>query len=219
MRIAICGPSGAGKTTLAKYISEKHGIPYRFTDGVALREKYGFQSHKDIIKACITDPGLGVQYQKELFDERASKSLHEHYVMDRSPLDNIAYFLMQLSPMVSDAVTNDYLEKAKLVARNNVDLYILIPPQAFPEDDGVRVQNSYYQKMSWEMMKYAYSLTFGVDKEGVDLVEYDEKGDYYFTFLFGRTPKHIGVLTLLKWDLEQRKRLVDLAIAQVGKLI
>ncbi len=155
MKIQICGPSGAGKTTLAKFIAEQFGIPYIHTDGPGLRKLYGCESHSDIIKMTAADIVKGNMYQYELLAQRSQLSMGDSYVMDRSFVDSIAYFLLQNSAFNTEQETVAFISKTLAVCHRCTHLIMIPPLYTNPEEDGVRIQNLQYQKMTWEMMKYA----------------------------------------------------------------
>ena len=196
MKIMICGPSGAGKTTMAKYISEKYDVPYIHTDGPGLREKFNCSNHSEVIRMSALDPKAGLHYQEELLKQRGELATSENYVMDRSIIDSVAYFLMQNAPYLDDAATFSFIASAvSLLPR--VDHLIFIPPlYAGPENDGVRIQNIHYQRMTWQIMQwvsveYFRQVVCSSAKEAVHRPD---------------APKR---LLLNQWDLNWRKDKVD----------
>lgn len=194
MRIAICGGSGSGKTTLAKYISEKFDIPYVFTDGEALRAKYGYSSHKAIIADAGIDPQRALNYQMDLLNERIAKlTASDNLVMDRSLVDNATYFLLQLSPHISGDRTLQFISKCVL-SQPKITHQIFIPPcySGLPEDDGVRIQNRDYQDLSYHTAEFVATKYFGFNL--VNTVQ--------------PTHPYCKVLILDKWDLDWRKEVV-----------
>ena len=69
-KIFISGTSGIGKTTLAKFISEKFSLPYISTSASSLWPKYGFTNHADALKKCLANPEVGFLYQREILYNR-----------------------------------------------------------------------------------------------------------------------------------------------------
>ncbi len=196
MRIMICGPSGAGKTTVAKYIAEKYDIPYVHTDGPGLREKFECKNHSEVIKMSAADPYKGLLYQDELLRQRGELATQENYVMDRSIIDSVSYFLMQNAPYLDDAATFSFIASAvSLLPR--VDHLIFIPPlYKGPENDGVRIQNIHYQRMTWQIMQWVAVEYFrqpvcSSARESIPRID---------------SPKR---LLLNQWDLQWRKDKVD----------
>lgn len=107
LRVAFCGASGTGKTTLSEYIQETYGLPYCPVGSRSVSKAMGFASPYDVDKA-----GLREQFQKRLLDEKhAWESEHEVFVTDRTPLDNLVYTVMHGGVKVVDEA---YLEKVRL---------------------------------------------------------------------------------------------------------
>jgi hypothetical protein len=52
MRIAFCGASGTGKTTLARFLSERFELPLNPTGSRSTAKALGFDSPYDVDKAC-----------------------------------------------------------------------------------------------------------------------------------------------------------------------
>lgn len=159
-KILISGPSGSGKTTLARTISDRYDIPFISTSTKPLWDKYGFESHKDIISTTIIEPLKALEFQFELIEYRNNLlSNQPSFVSDRGYLDNMVYFLLQNSPHVNGEITNEYireLSKAqnKLIAYSQDKLLQILLPVTnkmvldnFLEDDGKRIGNPYYQLM------------------------------------------------------------------------
>lgn len=91
MRIAIIGASGTGKTTLAKEISERTGLPYLPTRTRDMAEKL-FGEPKPYL---ADELGRRSEFQRAVQDDKYSaESTTPHFVTDRSFLDNLAYSAM-----------------------------------------------------------------------------------------------------------------------------
>lgn len=149
LRICIAGPSGTGKTTLAKYIAETYKIPFITTSTKPLWEKHSINSHAELISRCFQNPQWGLDFQKEVLDWRVEKLYGKlDFVTDRSPLCNLTYFLMQNSQTLGEAETESYINdcvKAMNMFRGMIQLPFI--PDAPLEADGMRIANQYYQKM------------------------------------------------------------------------
>tara|TARA_R110002020_G_scaffold131482_1_gene293952 strand:+ start:13996 stop:14577 length:582 start_codon:yes stop_codon:yes gene_type:complete len=148
-RIFICGPSGVGKTTLANRISKVLDIPFISTSGKALWKTYNILSHKHLIEKTLDDPlGFGFDYQMELLLLRKERLKNlESFVTDRSPIDNLVYFISQLGPFMTENDMKQYMnlcEEALRIYTKGVFIPFL---KSFPlEDDGARITNRYYQQ-------------------------------------------------------------------------
>ena len=148
-RIFITGASGTGKTTLARMVSEITGFPFLPTSAKEIWPEFNFKNHSDALRASCLDPEVGYNYQHEILKRRV-KALHnqKHFVSDRSPFDNYAYFLIQNSFM------NGELQNEMFRTRCEDNLYLAdaliflrLPDNSTIEDDGFRIANADYQRM------------------------------------------------------------------------
>jgi len=86
-RIAFCGASGTGKTTMSNFLVEALGIPFNPVGSRSVAKAMGFESPYDVDKA-----GKRAEFQRRLVTEkRAWEDQHEEFVSDRTTLDNLAY--------------------------------------------------------------------------------------------------------------------------------
>lgn len=172
-KIFITGTSGVGKTTLAKYISQRYRIPYVNGSSTVIWEKYGIKNHTELLEMGIKDPVKGLQFQLELLDVRKEALMDlDSFVTDRSVIDNLVYFLFQNSPFLSKNYTEHYLEKCRecfdisngsiIKQRPFEDMKLIylsrdfLPFDKMPliEDDDKRITNEYYQDMMDEIFKH-----------------------------------------------------------------
>lgn len=149
-RIFICGPSGTGKSTLAKYIHKEYNIPFITTSTKPLWDKHGLFNHRDLIRYSIINPSMGHKFQIEVLEYR-DKVLQNlsSLVTDRSPIDNIVYYLLQVSAVASRSDQEEFYREAGKQLITYCDALIFIPftPEIPLEDDGARVVNPQYQSM------------------------------------------------------------------------
>lgn len=189
-KILISGVSGIGKTTLAHYISSRLRIPFINGSSKILWEKYGLKSHLDILKMGIIDPGKGLNFQNELLTERFKLSAdHENLVTDRSPLDNIVYFLLQNSSTASEKSIDMYIDRCMKYFENQGDniklIYLSHRTEDRPiEDDSMRISNRFFQD-------YVVGPIF------------DEVWDNYFA------SSNIHSVRISDWDWEKRVDKID----------
>lgn len=152
MKILISGISGIGKTTLAKHISEQYKIPFVIGSSKILWPKFKINTHQELINKCSTSPRFALDFQYELLEYREKEMANNQtFVTDRSPLDNLAYFLLQISHNCSQLQTSDYIEACrKSFPVNYTQLYLdfnkdVLAQMGEVEDDGARIINNYYQ--------------------------------------------------------------------------
>ena len=63
MKIFLSGPSGIGKTTMAKHIAKLYGIKFVEGSSKVLWGDFGIKSHLDLIQKCDKDT---IIYSKNL---------------------------------------------------------------------------------------------------------------------------------------------------------
>ena len=152
MKILISGISGIGKTTLAEHISEKYQIPFLIVSSKVLWRKFNITNHQELINKCSTKPRFALDFQYELLEYREREmAKNESFVTDRSPLDNLAYFLLHVSHNCSQFETSEYIEACKRSFPSDyIQLYLdfnkgVMKQIGNIDNDGARITNNYYQ--------------------------------------------------------------------------
>ncbi|EIJ42653.1 shikimate kinase [Beggiatoa alba B18LD] len=95
MRIGLCGGHRTGKTTLARAIAEKTGMPFLATSTSAVFQEYGL------------DPAKPMDFKTRLWIQQrvlnsATMSWHDaptDFITDRTPIDFMAYTLGDIQGM------------------------------------------------------------------------------------------------------------------------
>ena len=194
LKIAMAGPSGVGKTTLCQWASEHYGIPFITTSTKPLWEKHGIKSHQELIYKGMVNPQWGLDFQNEVLDYRPRVFANNPtFITDRSPIDNLVYFLMQNTPYLGEEATLSYATDCMRLL-NHIDLIIQIPfnHETVLVNDGARIVNKYYQ--------------LSVNSQ------YAVAGNILAELLPGKA--NVIVQTLSIWDFEQRKALLKSYIEQ-----
>lgn len=159
-KIALCGPSGSGKSTLARRIASEYDIPYTENsaglllpkeDQDFLIEKFGWakNGHAGVIQLSHANPEFGWEFQSRLLLARKKFIMETpSFVIDRSPVDNMAYFLLQNAALSHHALTDSFMSTGMEVMREITHL-IFIPTMISEdiEDNGSRIVNKHYQEM------------------------------------------------------------------------
>ena len=159
MKIFLSGPSGVGKTTMANEISKQYGIPFIQGSSRVLWDKYKIKSHQHLIELCNNDLRFAVDFQYELLEVRKELiKANDSFVTDRSPLDNLVYFLLNVSDRVDSNETMNYIhECTKSFPEKYIQIFLGLTygmlHQKGIEDDGFRINNIYYQLMVHNIFK------------------------------------------------------------------
>lgn len=198
--ITLTGPSGTGKSTLARHIHLSENTPYfegsagltiSDSDKLFLKANYGWKGdgHKGVISLGVRKPFFGRDFQIALLRARFAKfdNTDGEFITDRAIADNIAYFWAQVLPFVPQKDAENFLGEA-LEILNLTTTHLIFIETTNPKDQGIednnsRIANWYYQKHTSSTFKHV-------------LEEYiipNFKGKYL----------HIDF-----WDLEQRKQIV-----------
>lgn len=151
LKIQIAGPSGIGKTTLAKSLSSELGIPFVSSSYSDLIPTTKGMTHSEMISLSPDEIYKNdfqlLNLRKRLFIE------NDLYVSDRSFIDSAAYFINKLSGKLPDCETENYLEICKtLLVSNCVCTHLIFLPYTIQhfskwkiEDNHKRITNRYFQ--------------------------------------------------------------------------
>jgi len=134
MKIYFCGAHATGKTTLARYVSEKYKLPIITEVARAiLSEK---ELHLDSLRY---DLNMVDNYQESIFFRQiAEEAKHKAYVSDRCLLDVLAYSA-QHARILSELMTAPELKTyVAMLKEPDSILYFVRPSKATLKADGVR---------------------------------------------------------------------------------
>lgn len=147
LKIAMAGPSGVGKTTLCEWISKEFNIPFVTSSTKPLWDKHNINTHQELITRTILNPQWGLDFQYELLEVRQNIiDKNPQFVTDRSPIDNLVYFLMQNTPHIGEEATEAYISLcAQALAKINGLIQIPFGDHIKLENDSKRIANKYYQ--------------------------------------------------------------------------
>jgi len=144
-RIHITGPSGTGKTTLARELSSALRLPYITTSAKNVWPEFGIEKHADAFKL---DDLVFAEYQMAVVKDREIMIKNESFITDRSPVDNLVYTMDSLASKPNMVKYIDEIKKiVELHISMYVDLLIYLPftGSIELEDDGARITSPYYQ--------------------------------------------------------------------------
>ena len=161
-RIMFAGPSGIGKTTLAKFIEESFGDTdptWPFISGSVsdLLPNTKNESHKDMLshdkKELYVQDFQVLNLRKKLFANT------DKFVTDRSFLDSAAYFVYKQSSAIPQCEIDHFLELCKMCLCQYCDKLIILNFTPYMldnwvmEDNGKRILNKYFQEQISAIIK------------------------------------------------------------------
>ena len=188
MKVAFTGAGGTGKTTLAKYIAEKWGIPYVGSVSREVMREMGIES--EAAQESMGDHEL-LALQQGIYERRKAKLASlDSYVTDRCALDNYIYGLRRCGSALTEEIRAEW-EKGAGADLYAQDLVFHTPIGLFEtEDDGVRVTDLSHQHLMDSAM-YGFLCKHAFD----------------------RCSAHVYVLNMAALD--RRKKFVDSLISEV----
>lgn len=145
LRIAFCGASGTGKTTLAKWVSDQYHIPMNPIGSRIVAKEMGFESPYDVDKA-----GKREEFQRRLQAKKIAWEMeNDIFVTDRTTLDDFSYTALH------DVRAVDEVFIGKAFAHMNRYTHVFYcPTDSFcdPGDDPQRIKDMAYHRVFDMMM-------------------------------------------------------------------
>lgn len=176
MIIAVSGPSGAGKTTLAQALAKYLGWDFQENSaGKIMRPEFKEElrdmgkplnlGQKGTINFAHANPAGGKKFQEgilasrsDLFKSKVDAGINGVY--DRSPLDPIVFYLNQVVHNETQEASEDFIHRC-ICSLRSVDLILRVPlqnPVKEIEYNGSRVNNWYFQKKIDQLFDTALEL-------------------------------------------------------------
>ncbi len=141
IRLAFCGASGTGKSTLASLVSARIGLPICPVGSREVSKAMGFASPYDVDAA-----GKRVEFQHELLKQKYAweRSHADGYVSDRTHFDNLTYTTMHAPGPAADP---HFIEAVVAAASYHTHI-VLCPIGAVHNvgDDPARINDSRYHR-------------------------------------------------------------------------
>jgi|SRR6478736_750865 len=153
-RIAFTGPSGTGKTVLAKQLEQQLGIPFNPIGSRTVAKEMGFSNPYDVDQA-----GRRKEFQERLLGAKiAWETENQSFVTDRSTFDNLSYDTLH-DPKAADPVS---IERAIAQAQSYTHVFFC-SAQSFinVQSDPIRIQNLAYHDM-YEALLMGLHIKYGV---------------------------------------------------------
>jgi hypothetical protein len=106
LRVAFCGASGTGKSTLANWVAKEYSLVTNPIGARSVAAAMGYASPYDVDKE-----NKRAEFQRRLLDEKVAwEREHESFVVDRTPIDNLVYTMLH----DVSSITSEILEKVAL---------------------------------------------------------------------------------------------------------
>jgi len=216
-RIMMAGPSGIGKTTIAKWLADEYqALGYEFISGSVsdLIPSTKELSHRDML-----DRDSKTQYLEDyqILDLRR-KLFREHpiFVSDRSYLDSLTYFIYKQAGKQPSCELDQFSRLCSMILVQQCDLLVMFDfkpgyiDQWLTEDNHKRITNNYFQAEISGIMKVALGI---MGYQRVGSYERIPKGLYRFVELtdsveYGFIENiygHTDVLTISSLGLNERE--------------
>lgn len=148
-RIMFVGPSGIGKTTLAKYVAKREDLPFISGSMSDLLPATEGVSHNEILslgsEAMYKADFQLLNKRNRLFKDR------EYFVTDRSYADLAAYFWYKQSRNIPECEMEHFFCQCKTLMEDQCDVAIFLPLNLDTykhwsmEDNGKRILNRFFQ--------------------------------------------------------------------------
>lgn len=139
-RLAFCGASGTGKTTLASWINATYGLPLNPVGSRAVSRAMGFTTPYDVDAA-----GKRSEFQTKLLQDKTEwEASHAEFVSDRTTFDNLAYSMLHGCENVESAALD-----LACIGMARYQYVVYCPSAVFIDvgNDPDRLKNSTYQHL------------------------------------------------------------------------
>ena len=188
--ILLAGPSGVGKTTVAKFLSEELGIKFISGSVSDLLPQTKEMTHAEMLardsKDLYTEDYQILNLRNKIFSKE-----EEPFVSDRSFLDSAAYFLYKQADKIPACEVEQFLNLAKMATLQSIDYLVFIDYSLdmfnnwIIEDNSKRVISKFFQ-MEISRIMYMVLDIWGLKWQSYPMIkEYPDNGNI-FEKLFGK---------------------------------
>lgn len=156
MKVMFAGPSGIGKSTLAKVLSDTRSLEFISGSVSDLLPKTKDISHQDMLSRDKKDLYMEdyqiLNLRKKLYDGK------DNFVTDRSFLDCAAYFYYKQADSIPACELEQFLEICKMCLNRYCTHLIFLPLEIYQvkdwviEDNSKRITSGYFQVLISRIM-------------------------------------------------------------------
>ena len=134
MKVYFAGPHSTGKTTLARYVSNKYKLPLITEVARMILSERELQ-----VDQLRTDMDLVDSYQNDIFYRQiVEESKYKEFVSDRSALDSLAYSAQHTRILPKLMAAPELKTYVAMLKEPDSILYFVRPSKATLKADGVR---------------------------------------------------------------------------------
>lgn len=214
-KINFAGPSGIGKTTMAKWLSKELNIPFVSGSYSDLIPSTASMYHRDMISK---DPQEIHTQDTQLLNLRNKLfGSYPEMVSDRSYLDSAAYHINKLSHHLKECDTDSFIDICKSLTLVTISHLIVLPLSIHSlkkwemEDNKKRVLNRYYQREISTLLLDQLNL-WDLSIEKTERVSSLDISDYYYKGYLKLTKEdktfYTHVLVVNSIDMDERKAII-----------
>ena len=229
LKVQFAGPSGVGKTTLAKWFEENYQVEFVSGSISDLIPSTKEELHKDMLSHSKNE--LYTQDYQVLNLRNKLFSSKESYVSDRSFLDSATYFMYKQAADIPQCELEHFLDLCKKCLVEQTDLLIVIGFTPYMvknwvmEDNNKRILNKYFQAeisyiMRYILTEWGFDFLHPIPSIHRNLYHKDTwltNGQYYtntLTTLYGST----YIMWIDEPGLYTRKEIIDNFIKRTFKV-
>ena len=221
IRIQFAGPSGIGKTTMARALSEQYGIPFLSGSYRDLVPETKDIPHSEMIQL---DTHQIFEQDVQLLNARNKTwGKYLNLISDRSYVDSAAYLIQKLSHRLPQCDMEDFIEKCRILnlIQTTHLIFVEFTREYFSdwemEDNGKRVINKYYQEQVSEIMRSVIMNHFGPPKYA-GYIQGSEHSNLVYTLsgTYQEEEFTTSVLVLQELDHNSRMKVISQFLTKTG---
>ena len=188
--ILLAGPSGVGKTTVAKFLSEELGIKFISGSVSDLLPQTKEMTHAEMLardsKDLYTEDYQILNLRNKIFSKE-----EESFVSDRSFLDSAAYFLYKQADKIPACEVEQFINLAKMATLQSINYLVLVEYTMdmfnnwVIENNNKRVISKYFQMEISRIMTMVLEI-WGVEWDDVHRTIREHEDGNIIKKLFGK---------------------------------